>query len=143
MKRLISSILAILLIAGICVCAVSCTADTKNEDLWGKATYKEDTQLGNGEKTVKVEVKAEDKSVTFTIKTDKETVGEALSEHKLIDGEKGAYGLYVKVVNGIRADYDENKSYWSFNKDGEYLSSGVDSTSFEDGDKFELIYTKQ
>lgn len=143
MKRLISSILAILLIAVLCVFVVSCNENTKNENLWERATYTEDTQLGNGEKTVKVEVKAEDKSVIFTIKTDKETVGEALGEHKLIDGEKGAYGLYVKVVNGIRADYDENKSYWSFNKEGEYLSSGVDSTAFEDGDKFELIYTKQ
>ena len=38
-----------------------------------------------------------------------ESIGErfardALIEHNLIEGEKGAYGLYVKKVNGITAE---------------------------------------
>ena len=142
MKRAINIIFAVALMI-FCMCMVSCSDAPKNENLWENATYTEDTQLGSGEKTLLIEVKADDKAVTFTIKTDKETVGEALTEHKLIDGEKGAYGLYVKKVNGILADYDINQSYWSFSKNGEYLSSGVDSTEFKDKDKFELHYTKQ
>ena len=110
--------------------------------IWGNAMYTEDTELGDGEKTVKVEVIAEEKSVTFTIHSDKETVGEALSEHKLVDGEEGPYGLYVKFVNGIKADYDENQTYWAFSKDGESLNTGVDVTELEDGEKYELVYTK-
>jgi len=143
MKRIINIVLLTAVLMIFCLCMVSCSDTAKKENLWENATYTEDTQLGNGEKTLLIEVKADDKAVTFTIKTDKDTVGEALSEHKLIDGEKGAYGLYVKKVNGILADYDINQSYWSFNKNGEYLSSGVDSTKFKDKDRFELVYTKQ
>lgn len=137
MKKILYFILAILL----CFLMASCDNNEKI-DLWDSAIYTEDTSFGNGEKTLEVEVEAEGKSVTFTIKTDKETVGEALSEHNLIDGDKGAYGLYVKVVNGIRAEYSENQSYWSFNKDGEYMSTGVDVTKFKDKEHYELVYTK-
>lgn len=69
----------------------------------------------------------------FEIHTDKETVGDALLDLKLIDGEAGQYGLYVKSVNGITADYDVDKTYWAFYANGEYALTGVDSTKIEDG----------
>ena len=102
----------------------------------------ENTTLGTGENTLTVTVGAEEKSIDFTIRTDKTVVGDALKEHKLIDGEEGPYGLYVKVVNGIEADYDKDQSYWSFEKDGEAMLTGVDSTEFKDGDCYELVRTK-
>ena len=120
----------------------SCVSNNDETDLWKDALYTQDTIVGDGEKTLYIEVKTPKKSITLTILTDKETVGEALSEHNLIDGENGAYGLYVKKVNNILADYDINQTYWSFTKDGEYLSSGVDITKFSSNDKFELVYTK-
>lgn len=115
---------------------------TKLQGLWADAKYTEDTTFGEGAKTLKIVVEAEDKKITFTVKTDKETVGDALMEHKLIDGDQGDYGLYVKYVNGIKADYDTDKAYWSFNKNGEYMMTGVDTTNFADGDQYELVYTK-
>lgn len=72
-------------------------------------------------------------STTFTIHTDKATVGEALLEHNLIVGEEGADGLYVKTVNGITADYDVDKTYWAFYINGEYASTGVDKTAVTNG----------
>jgi len=69
----------------------------------------------------------------FEIHTDKEIVGEALLELELITGEDGAYGLYVKTVNGIAADYDVDQTYWAFYVDGEYATSGVDTTLIEEG----------
>ena len=48
-----------------------------------------DKNFGSGSKTVVVEVKAEGQLVTFTVKTDKESVGAALMEHKIIEGEEG------------------------------------------------------
>ena len=110
--------------------------------VWKDALYLEDTTLGTGNKTVTVEVKAEDKSVIFTVLTDADTVGDALIEHGLIAGEEGAYGLYVKVVNGITADYDVNQCYWAFYIDGSYAMSGVDTTSIEEGVSYKLEYTK-
>lgn len=107
------------------------------------AVYDEDTTLGDGSKvlTVKVVDDAE-KAITFTIKTDAETVGEALMEHSLIAGENAQYGLYIKIVNGVRADFEDDGAYWGFYKDGEYMMSGVDTTEFADGDTYELKYTK-
>ncbi len=126
----------------LCFCVAACGAKTAAENLWNGATYTEDTELGNGAKTLLVEVEAQEKSVLFTIHTDAKTVGDALTEHKLISGEEGAYGLYVKKVNGIVADYDKDQSYWAFNKEGEAMMTGVDGTEFSDGEQFELVYTK-
>lgn len=138
MKKIASVVLVVLLCLGVSACSKTET----NIDLWKNATYTEDTELGKGAKTVLVEVAAEDKSVTFTINSDKSILGDALAEHKLIEGEKGAYGLYVKKVNGIEADYDKNKAYWGINKNGEGLMTGVDGVKFKDGEHYEFVYTK-
>ena len=69
----------------------------------------------------------------FEIHTDKEIVGEALLDLELIAGDEGEFGLYVKTVNGITADYDVDQTYWAFYVDGEYAMSGVDATTIEDG----------
>lgn len=141
MKRIVNFVLVAALLLLALSAMVSCNTND-GADLWENATYKTDTELGTGAKTVKVEVKADDKSVTFTIRTDKTILGDALTEHGLVDGEQGDFGLYVKVVNGIVADYDVDQSYWGFYKNGEYMMSGVDSTEFADGDHYELVYTK-
>lgn len=122
------------------------TQDTQKEiapdGVWANATYRKDTEFGTGDKTIVVEVKAADQTVTFTVKTDADTVGAALIEHGLIAGEDGAYGLYVKTVNGILADYDVDQSYWAFYVDGEYAMTGVDTTSITEGVTYQLVYTK-
>ena len=118
------------------------TAAIKQEGIWKDAAYLKDTELGTGEKTLYVEIGAEGQAIEFTIHTDKKTVGEALSEHNLIEGEKGPYGLYVKKVNSMEADYDKTKTYWAFTKDGESVMTGVDLTEFSDKDHFELVCSK-
>ena len=69
----------------------------------------------------------------FEIHTDKTTVGEALLELNLIAGDDSEYGLYVKTVNDITVDYDKDGKYWAFYVDGEYATTGVDSTQITDG----------
>ncbi len=78
----------------------------------------------------------EGNETAFEIHTDKETVGEALLELGLIEGDEGEYGLYVKTVNGITADYDADGVYWAFYVNGEYAQSGVDSTAVTEGDTY-------
>lgn len=91
------------------------------------------TVLGEGQTKFLFTVVDKDKNEThFEIHTDKKTVGEALLELKLIDGENGDYGLYVKTVNGITADYDTDQTYWAFYVNGEYASSGVDTTTIDE-----------
>ncbi|MBR5479349.1 MAG: DUF4430 domain-containing protein [Clostridia bacterium] len=132
MKRtgVLSLFLALLLL-----CSCSGTFET--------AVYNEDATLGTGLKTLTVLITDAEKTITFTIKTDAETVGEALTEHNLIAGEKGQFGLYIKMANGVRADFEKDGAYWGFyGKNGEYMNSGADTTEFADGDTYELKYTK-
>ena len=142
MKKMIRSVVLVALVLSFVLCLVSCNEKIDAEGLWENATYRSDKEFGKGEKTVEVEVKVEEQSVTFTIHTDADTLGDALLEHELIAGEDSQYGIYVKTVNGILADYDIDKSYWGFYQNGEYLMSGVDTTAIVGGEHFEIVYSK-
>ena len=116
--RVLSAVLCMVLIAAM---ALSMTACTDNNAPTGEATFTFQVVDGDGKQT------------DFTIQTDKATVGEALLAEGLIAGEESAYGLYVKTVNGITADYDADGTYWAFYVNGEMAPTGVDSTAVEDG----------
>lgn len=81
-------------------------------------------------------VDADGVETSFEIHTDKTTVGDALQELELIAGEDSDYGLYVKTVNGVTVDYDTDGKYWAFYIDGEYASTGVDSTDITAGSTY-------
>ncbi len=67
------------------------------------------------------------------IMTDVEILGDALQKLGYIKGEQGPYGLYIKEVNGIVADYDIDGTYWAFYVNGEMSMKGVDQTEIVDG----------
>ena len=90
--------------------------------------------------TIKV-VDADATESTFTVKTDADNLADALLGAKLVEGDDGAYGLYIKLVNGIRADYDLDKAYWSLQQNGELLMTGANDTPIADGEHYELVYT--
>ena len=142
MKKVITSTVSLLLSIVMILCLASCTSKVDATGLWENATYLKDTTFGKGEKTISVVVSAGEQSITFTVNTDKDTVGAALLEHELIAGEDSAYGLYLKKVNGITADYDVDQSYWAFYVNGEYAMSGVDTTKITEGAVYKLEYTK-
>ena len=160
MKKILISLLALCMIAVLLLGAVSCnpaateqpdTSGAGNEGasqkseaelVWETAAYRENTTFGEGSKTVNVIVKYMEYAVTFTVRTDAEMLGNALLAHGLIAGEEGAYGLYVKTVNGILADYDIDQSYWSLEQNGQALFTGIDSTPIVDGATYEIVYTK-
>ncbi len=73
----------------------------------------------------------EGKATSFTVTTNKATVGEALQEKEIIAGEEGPYGLYVKTVNGISLDYETDGMYWAFYENGNYAVNGVDKTPID------------
>jgi len=70
-------------------------------------------------------------TTTVTIKTDEETVGAALVKLGLVSGSDSEYGLMVDTVNGITLDYNKDGKYWAFYINGEYATTGVDSTPVE------------
>ena len=141
MKKISSQILLIALCLS-CIFVFASCAQTQPEGLWENALYNEDTTLGEGAKTVTVEFELQEKTITFSLKTDKSILGEALLDCGLIEGEEGAYGLYIKKVNGVTADYDVDQSYWAFYENGEYAMAGVDMTEIDESVTYKLAYTK-
>ena len=141
-KRLLSFILCIVLIAAMALFTYGCNDDQTNAPADSGETH-EVTSLGTGQTTFNFTVVDKDGNEThFEIHTDKTTVGEALLELHLIEGEAGAYGLYVKKVNGITADYDVDGTYWAFYENGEYAASGVDTTSIVAGASYAFKVSK-
>lgn len=132
MKKLLSILLCIALIAAMALCTTGCgSKDTKSE---ATAAAGEVISKGEGATAFTLEVVDPDgKQTTFDIHTDEKTVGAALLTLGLIAGEDSEYGLYVKTVNGVTVDYDKDGKYWAFYVDGEYAATGVDSTDVTAG----------
>ncbi len=141
-KKLLSFILCIVLIAAMALIASGCNANENNTPTDSGETY-EVTTLGTGQTVFNFTVVDKDGNETrFEIHTDKTIVGDALQELNLIEGEAGAYGLYVKKVNGILADYNVDGTYWAFYVNGEYATSGVDTTTVTAGATYSFKVAK-
>ncbi|MBQ8800246.1 MAG: DUF4430 domain-containing protein [Lachnospiraceae bacterium] len=132
------------------VANVTAPADNSQDDASGDADANQAeneangvTELGEGALSFNFSVVDKDGNETkFLIHTDKTTVGDALLELGLIEGDAGDYGLYVKKVNGILADYDVDQTYWGFFVNGEYAMSGVDSTDVVAGESYAFKVSK-
>lgn len=144
MKNTIKNKLALMLIIVMMISLASCDYFIRKDlpEIWQDATYVQDTELGEGSKTLVVRVEVEENSVTFTIHTDAETVGQALLDLGLIAGEESQYGLYIKQVNGMTADYDIDQTYWAFYINGEYGMTGVDTTPISESEVYSLVRSR-
>ena len=96
-----------------------------------------------GAKTITVEVVHGDgSSKEFTYHTDSEYLGEVLLAEGLVAGDQGEFGLYIHTVDGEDAIFEESGAYWALYQDGEMTTTGADATPIQDGDSFQLVYTK-
>ena len=98
------------------------------------------TSAGSKQFTVTV-VHSDGTSKDFTYKSDAEFVGEVVQAEGLVSGEMGDYGLYIKVVDGEQAIYEEDNAYWGFFVGEEYAQLGIDQTPIEDGAVYKLVFT--
>ena len=159
MKKWLSFILCVALIAAIALTAMGCDQAETPElpETSGDATVT--TAEGGtvaetpdqGAPTIKGEgatvfyfnvVDKDGKETKFEIHTDKTVVGDALLELGLIEGEEGPYGLYVKKVNGITAEYEVDGTYWAFYIGDDYGMTGVDMTDIEPGATYAFKVSK-
>ena len=131
-KKFTSLLLCMMLIVAMALTA-GCGEKKQNDTSAGQE-LSQGGVLGEGQTIFDfVVVDKEGKETSFEIHTDKTTVGDALLELGLIAGDAGEFGLYVKTVNGITADYDVDQTYWAFYINGEYGMTGVDVTNIEAG----------
>ena len=142
-KKTTSLLLCMMLIVAMAFSTTGCNEKNDDNSQTTQNTTKELTVLGQGEISFPFTVVDKEGNETpFEIHTDKTMVGEALLELNLIAGEEGAYGLYVKTVNGITADYDVDKTYWAFYINDEYAMSGVDTTEITTGNTYSFKIEK-
>jgi hypothetical protein len=122
LKKLLSLMLCLVLIAATALMATAC---------WDKQTADDENEEPKSFTFIVVEENG--KETSFSVTSKKKMVGAALLSEGLIEGDDGAYGLYVKKVNGILAEYETTGTYWAFYVNGEYALTGVDKTEVVDG----------
>ena len=142
--RILSAVFCLVLIAATALTLTACKKETDTATSSVESIHEETAKkVGKGECEFSFRVTDKDgNSTDFIVCTDKKMVGEALLEVGLIEGEEGQFGLFVKKVNGIVADYDIDKTYWAFYVDGEYGMTGVDQTEIEEGKIYEFRVSK-
>ena len=160
-RSFLSLILCTVLIAALALCIIGCTdsgevespeTSTNTVNTVADAT-EASTEAGTQASGVTVKgegstvfyfnvVDGEGNTQKFEIHTDATTVGEALLTLGLIQGEDGDYGLYVKTVNGITADYETNGTYWAFYVGDDYGMTGVDMTEITPGATYAFKVSK-
>ncbi len=134
MKKLMTLLLTMMLVLSLCACGTPAATD---------AVVADGTTLGEGATSFTLEiVDLDGNSVRATINTDEKKVGDALQTLGIIDGEVGSYGLYIKSVNGITADYDKDGTYWAFYINGEYAMTSADMTKVEAGATYKFAVEK-
>lgn len=157
---ILSLVLLFALIAAIALSLVACdnkdvadtSAETTAENTTAEAVTSDDTEapaepsateVGEGQTEFTFNVKFADGTTrSYLVKTDKTTVGAALLDAELIEGDNSEYGLYVKKVCGEEHDYNTDGSYWSFYINGEYAMTGVDSTAVTAGEVYSFEAAK-
>ncbi len=150
-KNIVVAIVCLALVLSLCACGGAETPETVAptqvetkaiDELWTTALYTQDTKLGDGATSITVEVQAGEHSVAFELNTDKAVLADAMAEFDLVSGEESEYGLYIKEVNGIVADYDADKAYWALYQGDEYSMAGADSVKVTNGSTYTFVYTK-
>ena len=79
-------------------------------------------------------------SKEFKYSTDADNLGVYLEAQGLIDSQGADSGMF-HTVDGEKADWNANQSYWAFYLGEEYAMTGIYDTDIEDGVAYKLVYT--
>lgn len=141
-NRLLSFIVCLVLIAAAALFTSGCT-DSRNQIAEPTSKTTQETELktlGEGKTMFYFTVVDGDKNETkFEIHTDKTTVGDALLELGLVEGEDSDFGLYVKKVNGIP---ESDGAYWMIYENDTMASTGVSQLEIKNGESYSLRLEK-
>ena len=124
-KKLLIALIAFLAVVGIMVGILLITRPFTNAD----------------RKTITVTVvHSNGTEKTFTYETAEEFLGPVLYGEGLI-AESASAGMF-DTVDGEKADWGVDQSYWALYIGENYATTGVDATPIYDGDHFRLVYTR-
>lgn len=124
-KKLVLALVALVALAGILV------------GVW--FATRPEVQEGGKAFTVTV-VHADGTEKEFSYSTDAEFLGAFLYEKGLILADESNPGMF-HTVDGEKADWNENQSYWAFYEGEAYANQGIETTPIADGAVYKLVYT--
>ena len=129
MKKLLATLLATLMLLSLCACAAK-PAETTPDTTAGAATKSFTVTVVHADKTEK----------EFTYETGEKMLGVFLENEGLIESEGADKGMF-HTVDGEKADWNENQSYWAFYEGEEYAMTGIYDTEIANGGAYKLVYT--
>ncbi len=138
MKKTVITSVSLILVAVFMLFSVSCAKKVDATGAWESATYLKDTTVGKGDKTIKVEIEAGDQSIVLTVKTDKETLGDALFELGLINDAS-----FFDTLNGMKADFNDGGMFWKFMKGDTSMNHGVGDEKISGGEHYRFLMTNE
>ena len=130
MKKLLAIVLVLVMVLGLCACGAK-PAETASE------TAGETKALKFFSVTA---VHSDGTERTFSCQTSETMLGKVLEEEGFIESEGADDGMF-HTVDGEKADWNENQSYWAFYVGEEYAMTGIFDTEITDGGKYRLVYT--
>ena len=153
MKKIIALILAALTFVTVFAACGKDETDGKTETTKAAASQEANeaeefvfpdgiTILGNDESKYSFIFKAvhkDGRETEFGIRTDKETIGEALVECGLLEGREESSGYVVYTIDGVKHDHNTEGFYWVLYINGELAEVDVMQTAIEDGATYEFI----
>lgn len=77
----------------------------------------------------------------YEVETSEEFLGPVLLDNGIAEGVEGPYGLEIHSVDGEKASWEENQSYWALFIGEEYATTGADGVALTDGGIYKLVYT--
>ena len=126
MKKLFAIILSVLMLVSLCACS---------------AKPAEEGGAAGAKKSFTVTVVHHDGSQEdFTYETSEEKLGGFLEAEGLILSEGADDGMF-HTVDGEKADWNVDQSYWAFYIGNEYAMTGIYDTDITDGARYRLEYT--
>ncbi len=132
MKKMIATMLALALVLSLAACVSTKPAET--------IPVKPGDAVAQMKFTVTV-VHADGSEKTFDYETSETKLGAYLETQGLISSEGADPGMF-HTVDGEKADWNENQSYWAFYLGEEYAMTGIYDTDISDSAVYKLVYTK-
>lgn len=104
-------------------------------------TEENGTTMPAGTKSFTVEVVHGDGSKkTFTYQSGQTYLSDVVYQAGLVIADENNPGMF-HTVDGEKADWNENQSYWAFYIGEDYAMYGIEQTPIEDGAVYRLVYT--
>ncbi len=129
MKKLFALLLALVLVCSLAGCVMNTTPDPT-------APAKEEEKL---QFTVVV-VHKDQSEKTFQYAVAGGMLGDVLEKEGLIESEGADDGMF-HTVDGEKADWNIDQSYWAFYEGEEYAMTGIYATEIVNGRTYKLVYT--